>query len=66
MNQPTKAPVSGLDPNKTIWQRLNEQLLIALEGNQATANQVTAQLHPYVLAERTEALGATPIPTKKA
>lgn len=39
-----------LDPNKTVWQNLNDKLLEVMERKEADA--LTAHLHPYVVAER--------------
>lgn len=44
-----------LDPNRTVWQRLNDQLLEVMERKEADA--LTAHLHPYVVAERDAARG---------
>lgn len=42
--------MSDLDPNKTVWQRLNDKLREVLERDEADA--LTKHLHPYVVAER--------------
>lgn len=45
-----------LNPNQTVWQRLNEQLQEHFgKENRAEADELTKKLHPYVIAERNEA-----------
>lgn len=42
-----------LNPNQTVWQRLNEHLLPLMSREDAEV--VTSYLHPYVIAERKDA-----------
>lgn len=45
-----------LNPNHTVWQRLNGQLQEYFgKDNRAEADALTKILHPYVIAERKDA-----------
>ncbi len=43
----------GLDPNKTVWQRLNLALREVMDDKEA--DRLTPELFPYILAERKDA-----------
>lgn len=42
-----------LDPNRTVWQRLNDHLLPLVDSD--SAGLITSYLHPYIVAERNNA-----------
>jgi len=43
----------GLDPNKTVYQRLNLALKEVMDDKEA--DRLTTELFPYVIAERKDA-----------
>jgi len=53
MSLMSKTPAGGIDPNRTVWQRLNDRLQEVMSRQEADA--LTEHLHPYVVAERRDA-----------